>query len=174
MTTNKKKPNENNDEISVCEVKCQTYGDDTDSVATLIKSCETESSCSSSITDSTNNVKNSELDENHPTLVKQDMRRFSSFKYEQSFPWLYYSCIKLGYLCKYCELFQTDPTNSSILYLMNIIPASVERSFSYMNLIKTPLRSRLTQRNLEALMRISMEGRDKLSDSDHDTLVDKF
>ena len=60
---------------------------------------------------------------------------------------------------------------------MNIIPAStasVERSFSYINLIKTPLRSRLTQRNLEALMRISMEGKDKLSDSDLDTLVHKF
>jgi hypothetical protein len=60
---------------------------------------------------------------------------------------------------------------------MNIIPAStasVERSFSYMNLIKTPLRSRLTQRNLEALMRISMEGKNKLPDSDLDTLIDKF
>ena len=58
---------------------------------------------------------------------------------------------------------------------MNIIPAStasVERSFSYMNLIKTPLRSRLTQKNLEAL--ISMEGKDKLSDSDLDTSVHKF
>ena len=41
-----------------------------------------------------------------------------------------------------------------------------------MNLIKTPLRSRLTQRNLEAL--ISMEGKDKLSDSDLDTSVHKF
>ena len=46
------------------------------SVATLIESCETEPSCSSSITNSTNNVKNSQLDENHPTLAKQDMRRF--------------------------------------------------------------------------------------------------
>jgi len=43
-----------------------------------------------------------------------------------------------------------------------------------MNLIKTPLRSRLTQRNLEALTRISMEGKHKLSDSNLDTLVDKF
>jgi hypothetical protein len=52
---------------------------------------------------------------------------------------------------------------------MNIISAStasVERSFSYMNLIKTHLSSRLTQRNLEALMRISMEGRDKLLKTD--------
>ena len=79
VATKKKKPseNENDDEISVCEVECQTHGDDTDSVATLIESCETEPSCSSSITDSTNNVKNSELDENHPRLVKQDMRRFT-------------------------------------------------------------------------------------------------
>ena len=78
MTTQKKKPNANDDEISICEVKCQIHGEDTDSVATLSLSCETEPSCSSSITDSTNNVKNSELDKNHPTLVKQDMRRFSS------------------------------------------------------------------------------------------------
>ena len=41
MTTKKKKPNENDDEFSVCEVGCQTRGDDTDSVATLIESCET-------------------------------------------------------------------------------------------------------------------------------------
>ena len=154
MTTKKKKPNENDDEISVCEVECQTHGDDTDSVAieaetescetepcsssitdstyevecqthgdntdsvaieAETESCETEPSYSSSITDSTYyNVKNSELDEK---LLKQDMRRFSSLKYEQSFPWLYYSSIKSGYLCKFCELFQTDPTNSSILYV---------------------------------------------------------
>ena len=73
MTTKKKKPKENDDEISVCEVECQTHGDDTASVATLtlIESCETEPSCSASITftNSTNNVKNSELDENHPRLV---------------------------------------------------------------------------------------------------------
>jgi hypothetical protein len=33
---------------------------------------------------------------------------------------------------------------------------------------------KLIQRNLEALMRISMEGKAKLSDSDLETLVDKF
>jgi hypothetical protein len=117
VTTKKKKPNENDDEISVCEVQCQTHSDVTDSVATLIESFKTEPSCSSSITNSTNNVKNSELDENHPTLVKQDMRRFSSLKYEQSFPWLYYSCIKAGYLCNYCEHFQTNPINSKYRYI---------------------------------------------------------
>jgi hypothetical protein len=37
VTTKKKKPNENDDEISVCEVECQTHGDDTDCVATLIE-----------------------------------------------------------------------------------------------------------------------------------------
>ena len=90
-------------------------------------------------------------------LVHLSMRRFSSLKYEQSVPLLYYSCIKSGYLCKYCELFQkevfqsvhtdqallqTFPNVYKLLYLMNIIPActaSVERNFSYMNLIKTPL-----------------------------------
>ena len=88
MTTKKNKPNENDDEISVCEVKCQTHGNDTDSVDILSLSCETEPSSSSSITDSTNNDKNSDWP--------------------------------------------------------------------------------------KALMRISMEGKDKLSDSDLDTLVDKF
>jgi hypothetical protein len=70
VTTKNKKPNENDDEISVCEVKCQTHGDDTANVATLtlIESCEKEPLCSS-ITDSTKNVKNSKLDENHQTLV---------------------------------------------------------------------------------------------------------
>jgi hypothetical protein len=63
VTTKKKKPNWNDDEISICEVECQTHDDDADSVTTLIESCETEPSCSSSITDSTNNFKNSELDE---------------------------------------------------------------------------------------------------------------
>ena len=58
-----KKPNENEAEINVCEVECETRGDDTDSVATLIESCETEPLCSSFITDST------KLDENHPTLI---------------------------------------------------------------------------------------------------------
>ena len=72
MTTKNKKPNENDDEIRVCEVECQTHSNYTEilSVATLIESCEKEPSCSSSITDSTNNFKNSKLDENHPTLFK--------------------------------------------------------------------------------------------------------
>jgi hypothetical protein len=64
VTTKKKKPNENDNEINVCEVECQTHGDDTDSVATLIESCETEPLCSSSITDSTNNVKSLNLSTN--------------------------------------------------------------------------------------------------------------
>jgi hypothetical protein len=48
------------------------------------------------------------------------------------------------------------------------------KNVHYLGTTKTPLRSRLTQRNLEALMRISMEGKDKLSNSNLDTLVDKF
>ena len=44
VTTKKKEPNENDEEINVCEVECQTHGDDTDSVATLIESCEMEPS----------------------------------------------------------------------------------------------------------------------------------
>ena len=119
MTTEKKKLNENDDEIRVCEVKCQTHSNDTEILIVLLLLLKVVkwNHRVHLLLDSTNNVKNLELDENHPTLVKQGMRRFSSLKYEQSFPWLYYSCIKSGYFGKYCELFQTDPTNSSILYV---------------------------------------------------------
>ena len=77
-----------------------------------------------------------------------------------SVPLLYYSCIKSGYLCKYCELFQkevfqsvhtdqallqTFPNVYKLLYLMNIIPAStasVERRFSHNVVSSTPCHER--------------------------------
>ena len=58
-----------------------------------------------------------------------------------------------------------------------LIPAStavVERGFSLMNDVCTPLRSRLTQTNLTCLMRIISEGPDVLSDQLLEELVDKF
>ena len=101
MITKKKKPKENDDEINICEVKCQTHGDDTDSVTTLIESCQThgddtdsvttliescdtEPSCSSSTTDSTNKVKN--LDENHSTLLSRIWESLVHLSMSKVFP----------------------------------------------------------------------------------------
>jgi len=50
--------------------------------------------------------------------------------------------------------------------MLLLIPAStapVERGFSLMNDLCTPLRSSLTQQSLDALMRICKEGRPRLS-----------
>ena len=58
-----------------------------------------------------------------------------------------------------------------------LIPAStavVERGFSLINDVCTPLRSRLTQTNLTCLMRMISESPDVLSDRMLEELVDKF
>ncbi len=51
--------------------------------------------------------------------------------------------------------------------------ATVERSFSQMKLIKTLLRSRLSDSNLEHLMKISIEG-PPLTDVDFNAILDIF
>lgn len=63
-----------------------------------------------------------------------------------------------------------------IIYSL-LIPAStavVERGFSLMNDICTPLRNRLTQNHLTCLMRIINEGPDSLSETMLDELTDMF
>lgn len=66
------------------------------------------------------------------------------------------------------------------LTLMNmIIPAStavVERSFSLMNNLCTPLRNSLNQVSLESLiiMRICREGKESYPPEDLESLVDRF
>ena len=51
--------------------------------------------------------------------------------------------------------------------------ASVERSFSQVKLIKTRLRSRLSDSNLEHLMKIAIEG-PQLTDVDFDGILGIF
>lgn len=68
--------------------------------------------------------------------------------------------------------------NMHVLTLMNmIIPAStavVERSFSLMNNLCTPLRNFLNQVSLESLMRICWEGKESYPPEDLESLVDRF
>lgn len=58
------------------------------------------------------------------------------------------------------------PMITKLVNLINIVPtstASVERGFSLMNSLCTPLRNRLNQVQLESLMRICEEGPNDLS-----------
>lgn len=61
--------------------------------------------------DSESSDSNCESDDEYtckPDLKRQrllDQRLFDGSKYEELYPWLYFSMLKGGYLCKYCELF---------------------------------------------------------------------
>ncbi|XP_033759500.1 uncharacterized protein LOC117341747 [Pecten maximus] len=62
---------------------------------------------------------------------------------------------------------ESFPMMCKLLYLVNIIPAStasVERSFSQMALLKTPMRSRLSCKSINAIMRINIEGASTLTE----------
>lgn len=64
-----------------------------------------------------------------------------------------------------------------LLYMSVIIPTStacVERTFSLMISLCTPLRNRLTEGSLDALMRVCAEGPEVLSDNDLESIVDIF
>ena len=61
----------------------------------------------------------------------------------------------------------------NIMLALPVSTASVERSFSQMKLIKTRLRSRLSDMNLEHLMKIAIEG-PPLTDVDFSEILDIF
>ena len=70
----------------------------------------------------------------------------------------------------------THSTISRILNIAALIPpstAEVERSFSLMNLISTPLRKRLNQESLSHCMRICKFPRE-LTDSDYKEIMQRW
>ncbi|XP_033729688.1 uncharacterized protein LOC117318867 [Pecten maximus] len=72
---------------------------------------------------------------------------------------------------------ESFPMMCKLLYLVNIIPAStasVERSFSQMALLKTPMRSRLSCKSINAIMRINIEGASTLTEYELEQLVQNF
>lgn len=72
---------------------------------------------------------------------------------------------------------RTFPNMYHLLLLSLIIPSStaaVERSFSLMNALCTPLRNRLTTASLDAVMRICHEGPTELDDSLLQKITDDF
>ena len=64
------------------------------------------------------------------------------------------------------------PNLSTLATIIPVATASVERSFSQIKLIKTRLRSSLSDTSLSHLMKIAIETEDKLTDSDLETIVD--
>lgn len=71
----------------------------------------------------------------------------------------------------------TFPGIYKLVQLLSIIPvstASVERGFSLMKNVCTPLRNRLGQVCLDNIMRICLEGPQSLSESDLDALLIDF
>lgn len=52
--------------------------------------------------------------------------------------------------------------------------ANVERGFSTMNLLMSPLRTSLAEKNMDRMMRICLDGPEKLSSSTIDKLIDTF
>jgi hypothetical protein len=185
----------NDDEISICEVEYQTHDDDADSVATLIESCETEPSCSSSITDSTNNFKIQswmKIIQHSLSRIWEGLVHLSMSKVLPGYIIVVLNqdiCVNIVNFFK--KRFSNRCTQIRLYYRLFQMYANFftwwisslprlplwEGGFHiwiWLKLLCQALRSRFTQRNLEGLMRISIEGKDKLSDSDLDTLVNKF
>lgn len=72
---------------------------------------------------------------------------------------------------------QIYPNIYKILQIANVLPtgtASVERGFSHLGIIKTSLRTRLSQETLDNLMRCSLHFLETLPDSQYDEVVDRF
>ena len=72
------------------------------------------------------------------------------------------------------SMFPNLNTLATISLSIPVATASVERSFSQMKLIKTRLRSRLSDTSLSHLMKIAIESPDKLLDSDLEEIVDTW
>ena len=75
---------------------------------------------------------------------------------------------------------ESSPLFRNMMHLYQIsllIPpstANVERGFSVMNLLCTPLHSSLNKNSLDRFMRICINGQEKLTDGQLEELVDDF
>ena len=71
---------------------------------------------------------------------------------------------------------QFPETMKSFTFALLIPPsmASVERGFSTMNLLISPLRTSLGEKNLDHMMRVCLDGPEKLSDKTAEKLINTF
>ncbi len=63
---------------------------------------------------------------------------------------------------------------ASLCVVLPVTTATVERSFSDMKLVKTTLRSRLSEETLDQAMRVCIEGPDKISYRELETIVEHW
>ena len=83
---------------------------------------------------------------------------------------VYAAMCKSGCLLRYTE------TMKLFKYALLIPPSTsgVERGFSVMNLLVSPLRTSLNEYNIDRLMRICINGPDRFTEEQLEELVDKF
>ncbi|KAI6649896.1 Zinc finger protein [Oopsacas minuta] len=75
------------------------------------------------------------------------------------------------------EIYAAFPNLAKIAAILEVLPvttATVERSFSNMKLIKTRLRSRMSEETLDYCMRICIEGSDHLSDENLEAVLEHY
>ncbi len=63
---------------------------------------------------------------------------------------------------------------ASLCVILPVTTATVERSFSDMKFVKTRLRSRLSEETLDQAMRVRIEGPEKLSYRELETIVEHW
>nr|XP_022338341.1 E3 SUMO-protein ligase KIAA1586-like isoform X3 [Crassostrea virginica] len=92
----------NNDEVEPTNtaVSMESLQVISEEVELTINKQETESSASASIA----TVKTVDI------TSKTDNRLYCAARYEQQFPWLYYSSARCGYICKFCEFWEKSGT----------------------------------------------------------------
>ncbi len=91
------------------------------------------------------------------------IRKLREENEKKELPFAYQVGSKLLETHGYLQMFPNVLNLFKIYLTLPVTSCSAERSFSDMKLIKTDLRSQLTQSNLDSLMRIAIEGPEKLS-----------
>ena len=75
------------------------------------------------------------------------------------------------------EIYAAFPNLAKIAAILGVLPvttATVERSFSNMKLLKTRLRSRMSEETLDYYIRICIEGPDQLSDENLEAVLEYY
>ena len=114
--------------------------------------------------------------------MKEDVKVLNAKKVNVWSNWQLHSSHKplSTYIYKFLAAYGTlknFPNLASLFKISLLIPRStsnVERGFSVMNLICTPLRSSLSETNLDRFMRICLNGPEKLTDDILEELIEDF
>jgi hypothetical protein len=96
-------------------------------------------------------------------------REFLAFKLQATTKWAYKTCRDLRGMITWNHSLQTRYPNLLVLVDLDrvqcVSTSTCKRTFSVQNLIKTRVRNKLGNKNLEAMLRISLEGPDENFDN---------